>query len=247
MRHFFKANIFILLLTSVFMASCTKEDTNPCIQGEGAIVTRTLSVTNFSGIDLAGASNVTISQGTEQQVIATGHSNIIDLVSTSVSGDVWSIRLVDGCYDNYELSFQITVPNIEDIVLSGSGNIVVNDFTDQGDLAVVVSGSGNIDFDSFDGCENASFSISGSGQIRGLEDFADLKNLNIVISGSGNFNGFPIETENCMITISGSGNCEVSVRDELIITISGSGNVFYKGMPIISSTITGSGEVIDAN
>ena len=247
MKQFIKAKIFIFLLASIFISSCSKKDPGPCIQGQGAIVTRTLTVASFSGIDLAGASNVTVSQGAEQRVTATGHSNIIDRVNTSVSGDIWEIQLIDGCYDNYELSFQITVPNIEDIILSGSGNIVVNDFTGQGDLSAIISGSGNIDFNDFGGCENAAFNISGSGQIRGFEDIVDLKNLNIVISGSGNYKGFSIETDNCTVTISGSGNCEVFVRDELMVTISGSGSVFYKGMPNVSSTITGSGAVIDAN
>lgn len=240
-----KVSFLAILFTSLFLAACNKENT--CIHGQGAITTKTLSVAGFTGIDLAGASNVTISQGATQQVIATGHPNIIDLVDTDVSNNIWSITLKDGCYKNYELSFEITVPNIKDIDISGSGNIIVNDFSNQGDLAIDISGSGEITLNAFDGAENLSVDISGSGSVEGNADFSDLKTLDISINGSGNYIGFPIQTDNCEVNISGSGNCSVYVRDMLDVKISGSGNVLYKGNPIITSKITGSGSVINAN
>ena len=240
-----KLSVVAILFVSLFITSCKKE--NICISGQGAITTRTLSVSSFTGIDLAGASNIVLSQGPVQEVKATGHPNIIDRVNTNVSGNVWDITLIDGCYENYELSFQITVPNIEDIDLSGSGNISVNDFIDQGDLEINIGGSGNINLNTFNGTENLSIVISGSGHIEGNAGFADLKMLDINISGSGKYNGFPIETDQCDISIPGSGSCSVYVRDALNVNISGSGNVLYKGNPVITSNITGSGSIIDAN
>jgi len=240
-----KVSFLAILVSSLFMASCTKENT--CIQGQGGITSRTLSVANFTGLDLAGASNITISQGPTQEVIATGQSNILSLVSTEVSNNYWSVKLIDGCYQNYDLSFQITVPDINKIDLSGSGNIVVNNFVDQSDLEMNISGSGNITLKTFDGAENLSVDISGSGSILGNADFSNLTNLDIDISGSGNYNGFPIQTDDCQINIPGSGNCNVFVNDNLNVKISGSGSVFYKGNPTITTNISGSGSVINAN
>ncbi len=240
-----KVSYLVIVILSILVVSCEKE--NICISGQGAITTQTLSIADFSGIDLAGASNVTIHQGTTQEVKATGHLNIINRLKTNVSENVWKIQLEDGCYENYELSFEITVPNIEDLKLSGSGNIVMNDFENQGNLDVEISGSGNIKINKFGGAEVLAVEISGSGQVLGNDDFENLKTLTLAISGSGNYSGFSIQTDDCIVDISGSGNCNVFARNNLDVTISGSGSVFYKGNPQITSNITGSGSIIDAN
>ena len=77
-----KISFLTILAASLFLASCKKENT--CIQGQGGITSRTLSVANFNGIDLAGASNITISQGATQEVIATGQSNILRQLNNNI-------------------------------------------------------------------------------------------------------------------------------------------------------------------
>jgi len=234
-----------ILIAILFLPSCIKDKL--CINGEGTITTRTLSIPDFTGIELAGANDVIISQGTTQEVKATGHPNIIDRIKTNVSGNVWTFSLENGCYNNYELTIYITVPNINKIYITGSGDITVNDFTNQGDLLVNISGSGDIDLNAFGSSENLSINISGSGTVVGNADFSALKELDINISGSGDYNGFPIKTDECEISIPGSGNCNVYVRDILDVTISGSGSVYYKGNPTVTQSISGSGSVINDN
>lgn len=241
--------VFLLaLLISFLVTGCQKDNENDvCINGIGPIVTKTLSVPNFTGINSLGSNNIIITQGAEQEIIAVGHENIIDRIETNVSGGVWDIELEDGCYNNYELTLNITLPNIEEIQINGAGNIIVNDFVDQGDFNLEINGAGNIELNAFDGAENLSISIAGSGNIVGKEDFSTLKNLNINIAGSGNFSGFPIITDVCSISIAGSGDCEVHVNDVLNVTITGTGNVYYKGFPTITANITGTGGIFDSN
>jgi hypothetical protein len=243
-----KIGFLTALLTSFLITGCKKDnDNNVCIQGIGPIVTETLTVPSFTGINSLGSNNVIITQGAEQNVVAVGHENIIDLIETKVSGGIWDIELEDGCYNDYELTINITVPNIEEIQINGAGNIVVHDFVDQGDLNLEINGAGNIELNAFDGAENLSISIAGSGNIAGNDDFPALKNLNISITGSGNFSGFPINTNVCSINIAGSGDCEVFVNDVLNVVITGTGNVYYKGFPMINATITGTGNIYNSN
>jgi hypothetical protein len=219
-----------------------------CIEGKGNITTKTLSLSSFEGIDFAIAGDVVISQGNVQSVVATGHPNIInDLKKKIVSGNIWVIAFDDDCYDKYELTLHITVPNISDISLSGSGTIQINNFSNQDNLSLDISGSGDIDINAFSGAEKLTVDISGSGAVTGNSELVDLNDLDINISGSGNYNGFPIITYDCGIKISGSGNCYVTVIDNLDINISGSGNIHYKGNPTINITNSGSGSIIDSN
>ena len=236
--------IFILLSVMLFFAC---ENNSNCINGEGAIITQTISIESFTGVNLSGAHNIIISQGAVQKVEVTGNANIIDKLETNIIGDIWQCKLKDDCYNHYELTVHITIPTLTSVKISGSGNISVNDFDNQGNLFAEIAGSGNISLKEFNGCQNFTANIIGSGHISGTENFDDLENLTINIIGSGNFNGFPVETKNCTIIIEGSGNCFVYVEDFLDVNIIGSGSVFYKGTPAINVNISGSGSVIDSN
>ena len=242
-----RPELFITALIAAMLLLVSCESDSVRISGEGPVVTKTITVPEFTGIDLAGAANIIISQGTTQKVEVAAQQNIIDRLETNVSGGIWIVKLEDGSYSNYDLTIYITVPTISSMLVSGSGNIKVNDFTGQDDLELTITGSGNIETNAFGGCENLSVSITGSGNVMGKDDFPDLKNMTVHIGGSGNFQGFAIVSDNCQISIPGSGVCFVTVNNALNISISGSGSVFYKGSPTITQSITGSGVVMNAN
>ncbi len=238
-------SVLILVFGLFTLTSCDHDDN--CISGQGNIETRTLNVEEFTGINLLGATNVTITQGVTQEVVVTGHPNIIDRLETDVVNDIWEMELRRGCYNHYELEVFITVPDMKNIIITGSGNVDVNPFTNQGNLELAIIGSGNIFLDAFSGTQDLSVSIVGSGNVLCTEDLVDLQNLTISIVGSGNFEGFAISVDVCTINIEGSGDCLVHVLDLLNVTIDGSGNVRYKGTPTINADIRGSGDIINAN
>ena len=234
------AFLFILTLST----SCTSDD---CITGEGSIVTETLDLEPFDALTLMGSNNVTIKQGEIQEIKVTGYPNIIKELNRSVNNKLWEIRLDDACYKNADYSVEITIPFLTEANLTGSGNMIVYDFMEQGDQTYRVLGSGNLSLDANTGTEALNVFLTGSGNITCNADFTDLKSLDINNTGSGDYSGFSIQSNTCNIIVSGSGNSNVSVQDELNVSITGSGNVNYKGNPVITSSITGSGKVIDSN
>lgn len=249
---FKKGLMYFTLLAGIFIfGSCEKNDemmTKDCIKGEGTITTSILPITSFQGIDAAMSSNVTIIQGTTQKVEATGHPNIIDLVSTTVSSGIWKITFKnDDCIEDFELSFMITVPSINQLTVSGSGDVTVNNFSNQSELKIDASGSGDLAFNSFEGITALDIKIGGSGNVSGNSDILSLESLNVVSIGSGNYSGFSVSANDCTVKTSGSGKCKITAQNTLNVTISGSGDVSYKGMPTITQNITGSGKLIDAN
>jgi hypothetical protein len=234
------AFLFILALST----SCTSDD---CITGEGSIVTETLDLELFDALTLMGSNNVSIKQGEIQEIKVTGYPNIIKELSRSVRNKHWEIRLKDACYKNADYSVEITIPYLTEANLTGSGNIIVHDFIEQGDQTFRLLGSGNLSLAANSGTEALNVFLTGSGNVTTNADFTNLKSLDINITGSGDFSGFSIQTNTCNIAVLGSGDGYINVRDELDITINGSGNVNYKGNPVITSSITGSGKVIDSN
>ncbi|MCF2875241.1 MULTISPECIES: head GIN domain-containing protein [unclassified Tenacibaculum] len=265
------------LLLILVLTSCNNNDdigdiNNNCtITGEGAIVTKTLDLPYFSGINLSLTGNVNITQGTAQIVEVVGQSNIITDLSTSVINNFWTIGFEGNCSYNYnELTINITVPKIDKLELSGSGNIIVNNFTNQNNsLNISLSGSGQLNLNEFEGITSIDFQssgdinanlnktittlnelkirLSGSGSLNITEAGTLVQILTLNLIGDGNYNGFNIKANTCTITSSGSGYAKVTVNDTLNATLSGSGNISYKGYPIINQNISGYGQIIDAN
>ena len=244
MRIIKKYSILILIINMCFI-SCDSDDL--CVQGTGEIITKEINVQEFNGVRLKISDNVIITQGSVQEVTITGQENIIDHLKTNVNVGIWDINFQNGCFSGYELQINITLPNIDRIYVSGSGNIIVNDFENQNDMTLKISGSGNINLNKITGTQNLIAKISGSGDINLQDSFSTLESLEINMSGSGSFNGFIAPTKICDISNSGSGSNKIHVLESLDVSISGSGNTYYKGMPQIIESISGSGAIINAN
>ncbi len=251
----------IVILLSINFVGC--QGGIFAISGEGEIVTQQIDVSEFEAVELAGEFDVEISYGDGYEMKVEGHQNIIDRLELEYSNGDLEIKLKRGNYRNIDMKIFLTVPTIDGVKLSGSGNIVFNKFVNLGELNIKISGSGNIISNDTVIAQTTDFEISGSGDIdfileseKVYSTISGSGNVNltgvadsheITISGSGSYNCFNFITENTNITISGSGDCSVFVNAILDISISGSGDVYYKGSPEISSTILGSGGFHNSN
>ena len=183
-----------------------------------------------------------LTQGDEHSVTISAQPNIIDEIDFRVRNRELVINN-DRCLRNYEpVEIYMTVPEIRELSISGSGSIISQNQIFISDLELNLSGSGYMDLD-ING-DDVFARISGSGDMK-LQGFID--DLDYTVSGSGNLHAFDLEAQTADIRISGSGNVEVTVNEHLDVRISGSGDVYYRGAPAIESRISGSGKVIDDN
>ncbi|MBK9014230.1 MAG: DUF2807 domain-containing protein [Saprospiraceae bacterium] len=242
-----KKSIFywMLLLGIAFSSpSCVPDDDGwfgNCQQGEGPEVERVLDMPDFTGVKLSCEAKVFITQGDVFEVVAVGEENVIEELELDVRDDTWDIEF-DDCMKDYDLEIYITMPTIEYLGVSGSGEIRGDNFFTVQDIVLRVSGSGGICLGLY--AEEMDGKISGSGEVE-LEGEAE--RLDFDISGSGDLKAFNMPVEKADIAISGSGDASVQVLEVLDVRISGSGNVYYKGYPVINSNISGSGDVVDSN
>ncbi len=210
------------------------------IRGEGPVVTRDVELTSFSGVSSGFSANVYLTQGDEQKVTLHGQANILDNLRLDVKGSVLKIRYDRMVRRAEPVEIYITLPHLDLVRLSGSGNIKTEtDFSRLGDLEVQVSGSGGMHLDI--DAQEVYGKVSGSGRIN-LAGQADAMTLSI--SGSGNLNALDLDLQHCDASISGSGNVKVSVNQSLVASVSGSGNIRYRGKGVrIDSKVSGSGSV----
>jgi len=251
----------VVILLSISFVGC--QEGFLAISGEGDIVTQEIEISEFEAVELAGKFDVEISYGDGYSMNVEGHQNIIDRLELDYSNGDLEIKLKRGNYRNIDMKIFLTVPDIQGVKLSGSGDIIFNKFENLGVLNISISGSGNIFSNDTVFAQTTDFNISGSGDIdfllegekvystisgSGNVNLAGMCNSHeITISGSGSYNCFNFITENTGITISGSGDCSVFVNSLLDISISGSGDVYYKGEPQINSNISGLGGFHNSN
>ncbi|MGL1887690.1 MAG: DUF2807 domain-containing protein [Reichenbachiella sp.] len=234
-------NYFPILSLIILFGTTSCQDN--CENGSGSPVSTTLTIPSFNSIDFSIAGDVFLQQGEDFAVVAEGDDNIISSLSTTVSNDQWDIEFKNECYNDYELSITIIIPDIKDVELSGTGSITVVDFLETDNLGIRLGGSGEIVFENCGITNTVDISIPGSGEVEFKNISASPKDFNIDIDGSGKVYAYELESNNVDISIGGSGDCQVYATDNLNINIKGSGKVKYQGSPIVTQKNTGSGDV----
>lgn len=234
--------VFSLTISSCFIDVDDDDGFFGCVDGDGPIVEQVLNLDDFSGVELSLPIEVVIKQGDVQEVRVEGKQNIIDELERDVRNGVWDIETRDCVRDIGNMKIFITIPEIRELAIAGSGEIFGENIFLVQDVELQISGSGNMDL-AMEG-DDYEATITGSGNIK-LEGLAD--ELDFKITGSGDISAFDLAALRARVEITGSGNAEVSVQDELDVKISGSGDVRYKGTPSIDVSISGSGRVVDAN
>jgi hypothetical protein len=188
--------ITAILFTGIAAQSCTKQWER--IEGTGSVTSETLYLQEFSKISMEGADNVFVSYGEEQRVEVTGHPNIIRRIQTEVVNDTWYIELERGNYGRYELTYYITLPTLEKISNTGSGNVTFTSPMATDHLEVQLMGSGN-----FSGFQlttgTCQVDMVGSGNC----EISVTRSLDATLEGSGSvfYKGNPV----IMADVQGSG------------------------------------------
>ena len=202
-------------------------------------------VSAFTEISLRIGANVHLKQGNTQSLEVKGKDETLEKLITEVKdrklilrypNETWFSRWNPGPVDIY-----ITIPQIDALVISGSGAIVSEGKIEARILDLIISGSGDIKLAELK-ADKVSAKLTGSGNIN-ISGGQNASELKAGISGSGNVKAIDFPAENVDVIISGSGNCWVNSTKKLVVRLSGSGNVNYRGNPSIDSAITGSGKV----
>ncbi len=207
-----------------------------------AVASRTLDIAEFSKLGLAINGDVELTSGNTQKVRVEGPENLIDELDTEVKNGSWNIRFRDHKnwkkYKNAQkLKFYITMTELENVAISGNGNVVTTNKFDVDRLMLAISGNGNLEINTDANSIFYAISGNGNGDLQGKTD-----ELKITSSGNGEVDASGLKSNTCHITISGSGDVKVDVKDTIKATISGSANVYYKGSPTITKKVSGSGK-----
>jgi hypothetical protein len=193
---------------------------DPGIRGSGKVVSEQRNVSGFSEVVLKGSGNLSIEENGTESLTIEADDNLLPYLTSEVSGN----RLTLGTKDNTnvapskEVTYKLTVKDLNNIELAGSGNINGRNLKSNR-LKATIAGSGNITLD-------------------GAADESE-----ITIAGSGNYQSPNLRSKIAKVSIMGSGDADLNASEKLDVDIGGSGSVRYSGDAAVTQRIAGSGSV----
>ena len=199
---------------------------------------------SFSAVSLRVSGTVYLTQGSPQSVRVEASEPTLEDLVTEVKDRTLVIRFNDSNFFTRRYSYgkikvYVTVPDIEVLSVSGSGNIESGSIKSQ-NLELTISGSGNLLISNLES-ENVKSTISGSGNI--LLNGGNAREFSTSVSGSGSIKAADFQAADADIRVSGSGNCTLTAQKSLKARVSGSGGVAYKGSPQLDTNVSGSGRI----
>jgi hypothetical protein len=211
-----------------------------CGPGAGPTVTREVDVDDVRSVALATSGDLTVRRGDTPSLTITAGERTQDRLVSEVRDGVLVLdsRGSFGIGSFGSVRYDLVVSELEDVVLSGSGDVEGADITGD-DVRLRIEGSGSVDLTGLDAVR-VRLVVEGSGDVSLTGRSAAIA---VGIEGSGGVDAEDLRTEQADVSISGSGSADLQVTRRLAVSISGSGSVSYTGDPEVLSEIDGSGDV----
>ncbi len=228
--------ILALVLVCIGSIGCEMGD---CIKGQGDHTTTELHVAPFQRLILKSSIDVVLSQGAEQKIEVVGQANLVKLISTQVVDGVWRVNIEECFRSKKPLVVRITIPDLQEIVIKGSGNINSEGPFRTEAMDLTVLGSGDMDLDLVAIRIKATVQGSGDVLLKGNATSFETR-----IQGSGDVDALELVATDVRAAIMGTGNVAVHCTGFLDASIMGTGDIRYRGNPTeVRQSVKGTGSI----
>lgn len=230
-RRFFYPFLFAALLATFFVATAFAPNDR---------ITEERDLDPFDEIGLAISADLYLTQGAQQPVKIEASEEVLANIETKISGGHLEIKFKESMRNPGDIKIWITIPEIEELNIAGSGSIFATSGIETEELELNIAGSGNMELSKVI-CDEIEANIAGSGNLKMDNSTAEEAEISLAGSGDAQING--LKVAEASVSIAGSGDCIIHVTDELDVSIVGSGDVKYEGDPRIEVSTIGSGKV----
>jgi hypothetical protein len=231
-------NFLILCLFTIFTIFQSGCLDFACKKGDGKVIKQERKLTAFNAVDISGAFNVVLCQGSPASLYVEADENLQSIIITKVVNKKLIIENEESICESKALKICITAPGIESISISGSVDLKSKDTLKAKKFKIEVSGIGNIGLTV--SVEKLTIDCSGSATILLNGKAGD---VDAEISGASTINAFGMMAENFQLASSGVGKANLNVTNKLDVDISGTASVRYKGNPKVKQEISGVGSL----
>ena len=213
-------NLFLVIALIAANALCYG-NAKPADKGNRDVETQIREVSDFNSIKSSGSVDVYLKQGNTESVKIIADDEYIDQIYTEVHNKTLHIYTKGRIFNPSVLKAEITIKNLVEVELTGSGDFVTVGLVSTSDFSFSVCGSGDLDLNL--DAKNVTGKIVGSGDV-------DISGVNgdfyLKSSGSGDFEAENFRINECSLNVYGSGDVEISgSANRLEIEHSSSGDI----------------------
>lgn len=224
------------------------------IKGDGNIITKEISISDYDEISYVGKVNIEYEQSNASPFFKiTIDENILPHLDIKINGKTLIIqpknekKYFNG--NSYGLNLQPTVCEIKtssrelkEISAVGGGEFIAKSPLKTDKLDISIAGSSTINFDKQLEARKINFSVAGSGDINATQLKVD--NLDCSVAGSGSIL-LKGEAERGDLSVAGGGDISAfgCVLRKAECSVAGGGHIRYEGDPELSKSIIGGGSI----
>lgn len=240
---------FMLICTGACAVKTSSSDFfgGKTVKASNKYVTKDIRVDDFNKIDLVGSPDIVYKQKPGKPSIEVYTSdNIVDLLDIYTSNGTLYVKFKKGVRVSYnKLEINISSEHINDIRVSGSGDIKLTGNIQTDDMNLSIAGSGDIYGESISSTGGFKVSIAGSGdtEMKNIQ----CANMSLSIAGSGDMQiDNAVTSGTTDVAIAGSGTVKLNgSTQEAELKISGSGDLYASGYQAkrVSASVSGSGNI----
>jgi|GEM_PF-1429483 len=237
----------IMSLTGIFVAlfvlltSCITSQSWVPVKGKGESVDKNFTVSDFQGIEVSGGFDVILLQGNTEGLTLTAQENLFEYITVDVEQGILKIYTKNNIMATHPMKARITFRSIENLKISGGGDVTSETTIDVPVLSMHISGGG--DLKSIVNTDELKCHISGGGD---AEVDGSIKNYNVDLSGGGDIHS-NITSDVLSCNISGGGNLTVTNKSKASnanIDINGGGNLKIAiDVAKLNCSVSGGGDV----
>jgi hypothetical protein len=206
------------------------------------ITSRTVEVSDFRKIAVAGSYDVEVKTGSKPGVRVEGSERALDRLVVEVKGDVLEIHPRKGSSFSWgkspKVRIAVTVPELEAATVAGSGKLAI-DRVASPTFDSSIAGSAEVSIGQIKG-QSFKGSIAGSAELEVGELAVQTVEMSIAGSGEADLAG---KTEQASYRIAGSGNLDAAKLEsrDVKLSIAGSGNLDARATGTVTGSVLGSG------
>ena len=188
------------------------------VRGSGKRVVQKRQISSFTSISTEGAFEIEVTCQKDPSLEVEGDDNLLEFVTSEVRGNQLRLSSSKSFSTSEPLRIKITVPNLEELSVSGAGRIDIKDMKNQ-KFEIDAQGAPNI-------------VVSGS-----------TNTIDINSSGAGKIDTQKLHASRAVVDSKGVSRIDLDVKEQLDITVSGPSTVTYRGDPVVHKTVNGPGKV----
>jgi hypothetical protein len=206
------------------------------------LVTQKRQVPSFTGIRVGGAFEVTLTQGDTYSVVVEADGDIIDYITTEVSGDILKIGMKTDhpkfWHNNYTMRVTVTYKDLSSLDLSGAVEVETTNKLNGKDLQIESSGASEIKLDL--AMQNLDMTASGASKLTLTGRVAQGK---FDASGASELHCADLTVGDLALYGSGAVEAKVTVTGTLRANVSGACTVKYLGNPRVDVHSSGASTI----